>query len=737
MALEYFYGLIPKTINILPTVNVFNQGGNPGIAGPQTFYFHFTLKNQNGYNQTSNGVLVNLPGGQNSRIEIILPSTIKPSPEVDVKEVVLSISTNGQASNSTILKTYDLSTITLPYVDILINAQDIQPTINTAYVISVYTGNGFFQPLNAIAVNSLSVIYYGGAGGPSQVTKFTLLNGEDENLNPPILGGSVITLEVYLDAIRADALFTRKLQYILYGYYRSLDGSITTTNLSRAGIWYDWDAADPLIKLDVPIPAGYGAYIGVRANFDINSIPEIGFNSFVQFIPKVDQPKGIFSPALSLYNNSVLPDKGKVKFLPKKNAFIKNLDGTAVIDNYLTPYISAKVHQVINPSNTQNRYGWIDINGNVGVAQNLSSVPTGARSRAIFNTVSGESLLNNWTNFISTNNNVISISGQLSDVFRSDYPDITLAGKSFPTEVYFNATHLNHYIQQSGTGIIRRFRQDITPLTITGTYNYVFNIADFNSGDVVNSAEISGLQNSQNAVGFFTPYIRNANIITGTPGNLTGSYKVASTLTWDGSTTSYVSHDSSLGLLNEVNSPNSTQGSLYWNAPVPDVTLDKTADTKPLLENSITFDLKTKSLWRWSNTSPVLVNNDNVIPSGLQSIGHYSRVYLGSNENLVSTNVRSILSGNTLAANLDILNGILATISPTQSITVTNRGQLRSSAPNQNTTAFISDINLFAYYDVNSTLADNDYNVYKPNSVATNAPGRWIVSHNQTFFTNP
>lgn len=720
--LDLYYGLIPKQTSVTPTVNVYAQSvSDPGINGPYTVYFHLTLKSQSGYNLTSTGVKAEILSGQKSRIEILIPSTVVPNSNLDIKKVVLSVSSNGVSNNSLILKEYNISD--LPYVEIFFNTSELVPSNVSAYVESVYFGNGYLQPLSRLDPNKAAIINYSANGVSSDPIKFTLLNGEQEDGSAPILGGSLLTLRTYLDTVISDILFSNKLEYILYGYYRFSDGSITTNNIFNAGVWYSWNASDPLIVLNQSIPPGYGAYVGVRLRFNLEEIPEIGYKSILQIIPRIEPPRGEFNALGKAFGDLILPFSNKIKIIPQKNGLIKSLDGFALVNDKVTPYVTSKVHVIPDIAQKTNQYIWLDSNGNTGLARNLSSLPTDSVVRAIFNTQSGESNLINWTPFITTNNSPIIISGTLTDLIRSSYEDSFLAGTTYPSEIYFNATQLNIYIQENSTsGTLRKVTQNLIPITISGNYNYTYQLSNF-TGSL-----ISGIPDQD--FGLFTPTIDSYGLISGVSVSLSGAYRIGTTLSWDGSTVSYISHDPKLGCINTLDyefSVIANNGS-YWLQPSENLTIDQLHTYVDLKDSSIRYDKTTGYLWFW-NTEYDPSEIDAIYPSGIASTAHWSKLKFPTSEVDVATKVRVILNSSNLEDVLDIVEEKLKL----SNIVVKQPFELRNFSSDllaDGAICIVKNYHLMGYFDSESYNHDNGYNIFRPFNLNINQPGRWNLLTN-------
>lgn len=727
MTLATYYGLIPSNVPALPQVTVvpLNTGG---IAAPLTVYFHLAIRNAVGWSFTTPGVQATISGPAGARIEVIVPDNIIPNQALDVKSIALLISTTGFPPDAVVLRSFQASE--LPYVAFFLNQEDLTPPDNpiSIYVENITTDLGYLQDLTEIDSGRVQLEAYIGDGSAGPETKFTILNGEVADLTAAIPAGTFISFKVLLNNINAASTFSGKLEYRLYGYYDFETGTINTDDLTLADTWYTWNATEPLIYLERELPAGQGLYIGVRPRFNITQMPEIGSASFIQFFPYLIAPRGQFTRLAKAFGNVMFASRGGVKILPQKGPRILQTDGHGVIYDRATPFIPRRVYN-INTAIGGERIVWIDSDGLTGINNDISQIPLDAAPRALFSSQAGESRISNFSDAIGLNNNILDVTVSLSTTIRGDYPDETLAGRDFSTEDIFNPTHLNIYIEQDSTSIRRfRFALDQEEEFLTGIVNRTYEFQSLAGGAVV-------LEDSLPT----TPF---SFFETGTPalisglglGSLTGSFRVATSLEWDGSTVTDITHDRERGLVPDLpyTLAQTAEDSAYWLFPVDDLSTSIDPVVRDIRPNAIRFQASDDTLWRWQVGEPPFSSNPfdvTIIPDGLAGRGYWTRLLLPTSEELVRTNQRTFLSGSNLSENLDIIEDKLATIAP--NLQVDTAIALRQISGLTLVPYQLANIwrynHWIAFFDPVALAPDNGVDIIRPFDIATSQPGRWRV----------
>lgn len=723
-ALQTYYGLIPETSNP-PVVITTEQAG--GIQGPFTAYFYVNYRNRIGYNKLSESVVAQIGVGESKRIEVIIPASVIPDPNLDVREVVLSVSFNtDNPVNSRILrKITDLND--LPFIEIFLDSSEFDTFDESAYVSAVTDSNSFLRPLSSLNGKEINVDPYAADGSPGPETKYTLQLGTNTSGGAGLLSGMFASIKVLLNQVNASNIFSNKFEYKFYGIYDYATGQLNSDDFANTNIWYFWDASNPVLQITSSLQPGTGVYLGIRPRFDIAELPEVGKNSFLQFYPFLITPRGKFNDLSKAFGNTIFPVDGRLRILPQKNLRIKKTSGYGIIFDRITPFSEQRIIDVSGTPSEQ--WVWLDSDGVVGLSNDAFNKPLDAANRAVIKFDAGIGGFSGWSTPIDLENQGVSINLTLREFIKNSYADKTLAGLNLSGEGIFNPSNLIIFIQNNPpNGPIGIRRINISSLTVDGELGFSVLVTRQSEFQTFDFSEF------EDSVGMLSPIVDSATQNNSITSDLDGRFRFAAAYEWDGLTVSSVLQDESFGLIPELPYTVTRHGqdSAYWLQYTESLLDDPDASEIRFYDGAVKYQRLDGGLWTWvaNPIPPALVSPlDSVIqPTASANIGYWSRMFLYSEEAKIKTNGRIKVPGGTLTNTLDYIDQRFQVIGEVLSVdTIVDLRAINSSSLVPYQQAHILRYNSLAVWYPELLFRDNLWDVIQPNDRSPFSRGRWLV----------
>ena len=567
----------------------------------------------------------------------------------------------GLQSTGLIYK-YDLfdSTSTVNNTSILLgynNRRWKQVGTFLTYLNNVTGADGCSQDLREITdFSNVIVPKYNSNGSDSPGIQFWLTNSNVIEAN------TLVQLDVKLGSVNKSNLFSKKLKVIFKGYVNLLTGikrtvfsNNTSVNFSTVDIDYDYDAQNPVLKLEDDLQVNEAYVLEVKLNFSAVELNDLISNgSFISILPYFTLSSSTYNSVGTILGNLILKESDQRRIIPNTALTLTALKGSGLIKNYSFPVLPEQLISQVLPS-TDNQKVVINKEGICYIATNI---PSDAVLRAVVGSIAGEVTTSAWSSYASVAANkalTVTLTYPCTSTglgtIRGNYPDV-IAGNN---KGYFNPFQVNIYIQRQSDLVIKKFTFTVVPGT-----TQVFTITDFN-GTVVTNTNV----NSDTRFGLYTTTSRS--FTSATTGTFTAdSYRIADSLVYNGNQITKISHDSTI--LSAIDSNYATEIDLnfselfdrikYVAQPITDITTLKTLVSTNITNYQSRYVINNNSNYRYNPTS-TLTNDDIYVIKPNDVLTSNPGRWLSSNTNTIfnGSGVPSSTLGNINDYYLNLANG--------------------------------------------------------------------------------
>lgn len=508
---------------------------------------------------------------------------------------------------------YDLfdSTTTINNTNVLLgynNKRWKQVGTFLTYINNVTAVDGCSQDLREITdFSNVVVPKYSSNGSDSTGIQFWLTN---QNI---VEANTLVQLDVKLGSVNKSNLFSKKLKIIFKGYVNLVTGIKRTTftnnntvNFTNLDIDYDYDAQNPILKLEDDLQTNEAYILEVKLNFSAVELNDLISNgSFISIIPYFTLSSSTYNSVGTILGNLILKESEQRRIVPNTALTLTALKGSGLIKNYSFPVLPTQIISQVLP-NTDNQKVVINKEGICYIASNI---PSDSVLRAIVSSIAGEATTSEWSSYASVAvNKALTVtltypcdSNGLGTI-RGNYPDV-IAGNN---KGYFNPLQVNIYIQKQSNLEIRKYTFTVVP-----GLTQIFEITAFD-GTVVTNTNV----NNDTLFSLFN-ITNNSFTSTNTGTFAADNYRIATSFSYNGNQITKITHNPTI--LSSISSEYATEIDLnfselfdrikYVAQPVTDITTLKTLISSSITNYQSRYVISNNSNYRYNPTS-TLVNDD-------------------------------------------------------------------------------------------------------------------------------
>jgi len=423
--------------------------------------------------------------------------------------------------------------------------------------------------------------------------------------------GTRIGISIMLGTENKTRLFDQKLRITLEGYVDTSTGELRTTYLSdgvtpieNIGVeeifdvntnnlyLYDDCLTTEALLLKVAVVLDKSQYLGL--------LPD---NAFIRILPYFSTTTSTYTNIGSLFENGIILNTDNYRrIVPEVGLSALALGGSGIVKNYVFPTLNEQLVSGLQ-YNLANQYIYINRQG-ICYYSASSTAPSDSVQRALVSTVAGESIVCDWSSYVSANlNDLLEVTlNYPCDVngygtIRSDYTDV-IADNSLGK---FNPEKVRVYIQRQSDLQIRYFEFTVLP-----DVSQTIEISDFSLGTLSSVLSTN--------FGLFTPI--DVDVTTNTSGNLLAdNYRVCYSFVYTGSSITDISHSTIDGnVVEQIESFEDIFKLLsYYKIPVDTIINLKNLDESELVNNSVRLVSEKQSLYLYDSSSSEIADDNTII----------------------------------------------------------------------------------------------------------------------------
>ena len=322
-----------------------------------------------------------------------------------------------------------------------------------------------------------------------------------------------------------------QVQVIVHGYGNINTGELDVTDLINVGGLRNLEFGEPLYTLERSLAGGIALVFDVSLQINAaNFAGDIVNGDVISVAPRWLPAGGTYVPGVTslLGNVATEYNNGILRVHPRTGYSLRTEPGELFLFDRVSTLDATVVYGL--QEDTPGQKVILDSNGYWRTVPSSTAVKEPEIIRAVVSTEQGESRAQ-WGDFFTLEeNSSIEVSIVHPQLIRGDYPDV-IAGSDSPE---LNATGIAIYVQQMGSLHIRRF--DYGVVSGVGTPQDIL-LSDFTAG-----ASVSDLPSDPSPdFGFWHP---TTPFVTELGGGLfpAGTYRVAYSYLYDGSTASKINH---------------------------------------------------------------------------------------------------------------------------------------------------------------------------------------------------